>query len=135
MTWEPRPLPTVTPESEEYWKQASEGELALTHCNFCGLTFHYPRSFCPDCFSKDIKLQPASGFGHVYSFSVSERVEGWPEENLPIILSYVELDEGPRIMSNIVECSPEDIVVGMPVEAVFVETEVEKIAVPVFRPQ
>lgn len=135
MTWEPRPLPTVTPETKEYWERAAEGELALSHCEGCGLIFHYPRSFCPDCFSEDVSMQTASGFGQVYSFSVSERAEGWPEEELPIILSYIELPEGPRVMSNIVECSPDEVAVGMPVETVFIQSQVDGVAIPVFRPQ
>jgi uncharacterized OB-fold protein len=132
-TWEPRPLPDVTPESEPYWAAASDGRLFLSKCPDCSLAIHYPRARCPDCFVETEWIE-ASGDGVVYSYSVAERMEGWPDEALPIVLAYVELDEGPRVMTNVVETDPEDVAVGTRVEARFVPTKDADVSIPVFAP-
>lgn len=129
--WEPRPLPDVTPESEPYWKAAADEKLLLSSCPDCGLVIHYPRARCPDCFA-ETEWMEASGDGTVYSYSVTERMEGWPEANLPLIVAYVELTEGPRIMTNLVDCEPDEISVGAPVSVEFVPSEQEDIGIPVF---
>lgn len=130
--WEPRPLPDVTPESERYWAAASDGRLLLSTCPDCELTIHYPRARCPDCFA-ETEWTEASGDGVVYSFSVADRMEGWPEADLPLVVAYVELDEGPRMMTNLVDCDPGEVSVGDSVSATFVATEVDDIGIPVFR--
>lgn len=133
MTWEPRPMPQVTPETRPYWEGAAEGKLLLRACNDCGLVFHYPRTLCPDCFSENVEWTEADGTGEVYSYSVTPVVGNWPEDKLPLVVAYVELDEGPRMMTNVVDCEPEDVTVGGRVEVRFVETETD-IAIPVFTP-
>lgn len=133
-TWEPRPLPTVTPETERFWRGAAEGRLLLRTCHDCDLTFFYPRSRCPDCLGTAVSWTDAAGRGVVYTFSTSERVEGWPEAALPVVLAYVELGEGPRMLSNLVECSPGEVTVGTAVHVRFVPTERDDVAVPVFVP-
>jgi uncharacterized OB-fold protein len=133
MTWEPRPGPGVTAESEAYWAAASEGRLVLRECTDCGLVFHPPRTYCPDCFGTTDQVE-ASGKGTVYSCSVTSAVSDWPDEDLPLVVAYVELDEGPRILTNIRGCDPEAVHIGMDVEATFVETDEPDIAIPVFEP-
>jgi len=130
--WEPRPTPEVTPESAPYWRGASEGELRLSACPDCGLVFHYPRALCPDCFT-DTEWTVASGRGEVYTYSVARRMSGWPESDLPMVLGYVELAEGPRVMTTVV-ADPEDVAVGTEVKVRFVSTEAEDVAIPVFVP-
>ena len=134
-TWEPRPTPDVTPETEPYWRAASEGRLLLGECSNdeCGLVFHYPRARCPDCLS-EAGLTAASGEGEVYTFSVAERMEGWPEADLPLCVGYVELAEGPRVMTALVACEPADLAIGRPVEVRFVPMADADVAVPVFTP-
>jgi uncharacterized OB-fold protein len=132
MTWEPRPLPHVTPESRPYWEAAADGELLLCECGNCGLVYFYPRAFCPDCFSDDIDWIAAEGTGTVYTYSVAEQIEGWPEETLPHVVAYVELDEGPRIVTNLVDCDPDDVEVGDPVTVRFEESADGDIAIPLF---
>ncbi len=132
-TWEPRPVPHVTPESEEFWAAAAEGRLLLSECENCGLVFHYPRARCPDCLADAVDWRKATGTGEIYTYSVARTMEGWPEDDLPLILSYVELDEGPRVMTN-VHAAPEDVAVGTRVTVSFVETEEPDVAVPVFEP-
>lgn len=137
MTWDPRPVPDVTPETERYWTAAAEGRLLLRECAACGLTYHYPRARCPDCLSDDVAWVEASGRGEVYTYSVAHRMEGWPDDDLPVVVAYVELAEGPRVMTN-VDADPGGVAVGTPVEVAFVDVEGdgegEDIAVPVFVP-
>jgi len=133
MTWEPRPMPQVNPETREYWESAGDNSLLVSECRECGLVYHYPRANCPDCFSGNVAWREAMGQGEVYSYSVTPKVTGWPEEDLPLVLAYVELDEGPRMMTNIVDCDSEDVDIGTRVEVTFVETE-EDIGIPVFTP-
>lgn len=133
MTWEPRPTPEVTPESEPYWAAASEGTLLIQECENCGLTYHYPRSLCPDCFSENVQWVEASGTGEVYSYSTARTISGWPEKATPLIVAYVELDEGPRIMTDI-HAEPESVNIGTRVKVKFVDSEKEKVAIPVFVP-
>ena len=134
MTWEPRPTPEVTPETERFWSAAADGRFVLPECRDCGLVFYYPRSHCPDCLGDDLEWFDASGRGEVYSYSILERIEGWPEEHLPVVTAFVELEEGPRVMTDLVDCDPDAVSVGTSVEAEFVPTEDDDVAVPVFVP-
>lgn len=134
MTWEPRPLPEVTPETQDFWSATSDGELSLGECNACSSQFHYPRGHCPDCFSDNVEITAAAGTGTIYSHTKMESVPGWPEEALPLRLAMVELDEGPRLLTNLVDSDPDEIRVGAPVEVVFQETEAD-LAVPTFTVQ
>lgn len=133
-TWEPRPLPEVTPETAPFWAAAAAGRFLVCECEACGLVYYYPRAVCPDCFSDDVTWLEAAGTGRIYSFSWTERVEGWPEAALPLVVAYVELDEGPRVMTNVVDADPEALDVGTRVEVEFVPTEADGVAVPVFAP-
>lgn len=91
----------------------------------------YPRSLCPDCFSEDVKWLIASCEGTIYSYSTAQGVRGWPEEHLPLVVAYVEIDEGPKMISNI-EADPEAVDVWTHVEVTFIDTELPGVAVPVF---
>ncbi|WP_254533853.1 Zn-ribbon domain-containing OB-fold protein [Natrinema gelatinilyticum] len=133
MSWEPRPVPEVNPETERYWQAAASGELLVRECPDCGLVYHYPRSLCPDCFSENVEWRETSGRGEVYSYSTARTMSGWPEEDLPLVVAYVELDEGPRLMTNI-DADPENVSVGTHVEVQFVDTEDEDVSIPVFVP-
>lgn len=134
MTWEPRPVPNVTPESKPFWRGAASGRLLVQECRSCRLTFFYPRAQCPECFDTTIEWVEADGLGAVYTYSTSERVKEWPKAELPLVLAYVELDEGPRVLTNLVDCDPEEVDVGTRVEVRFVPTELDDVAVPVFTP-
>lgn len=132
MSWEPRPVPDVTPDSRKYWAAAAEGQLLVSECSDCGLVFHYPRPVCPDCFG-DAEWREASGSGEIYTFAVGRSLSGWPETALPAIVGYVELDEGPRLMTNIM-ADPAEVEIGDRVSVEFLPTERDDVAVPVFRP-
>jgi uncharacterized OB-fold protein len=133
-SWDPRPVPVTTPETEEYWAGASDGVLKLKRCTDCGVVYHYPRALCPDCFSENTEWIESEGTGELYSFSIQRQTPNWPDEALPLVLAYVELDEGPRMMSNVVDCDPDDLEIGDRVEVTFVPTEEADVAVPVFTP-
>jgi uncharacterized OB-fold protein len=133
VNWEPRPVPDVTPETKTYWAGAAKGQLFLRKCNSCGLVYYYPRALCPDCFSEDVDWVESSGTGDVYSYSTTDAINGWPADDLPLVVAYVELDEGPRMMTN-VKADPDVIEIGTRVKVKFVETNETDIGIPVFVP-
>lgn len=130
MTWEPRPLPEVTPESAEYWSAAADGRLLLGRCRACGLEFHPPRQLCPDCFAETDAFA-ASNNGRVYAYTVLRVHREWPEEHMPVLLAYVELEEGPRAMFGVPAAKPDDVMVGADVTVRFEPTELEDVGIPV----
>jgi uncharacterized OB-fold protein len=132
-TWEPRPLPEMTPETERFWAAAAEGRLLLSRCPDCALDIFYPRARCPDCFGETTWTE-AAGTGTVYTYTITSHVADWPEDDLPVVNAYVELDEGPRVMTNVVDVDPKAVAVGMDVAVEFVPTDVADVAVPVFAP-
>lgn len=134
MSWEPRPLPEVNPETTHYWEGAANGMLLLSECQACGEVFFYPRKICPVCMANDVDPTEAEGIGTLYTYSIAHQLSGWPEEDLPLVNAIVELKEGPRMFSNVVDCDPEVLDVGAEVEVRFVETGKEDIAIPVFEP-
>lgn len=134
MTWEPRPMPYVTGETEQYWQSAADGKLLYRQCNDCGLAYHYPRALCPDCLSGDVDWRKADGTGKVFTFTIMRQLAGWPEDDLPVVVAYVELDEGPRLMTNVVGVEYTDIEVSDRVQVQFVDTKDDDIAIPVFEP-
>ncbi|MDZ7730532.1 MAG: OB-fold domain-containing protein [Natrialbaceae archaeon] len=130
--WEPRPVPEVTPETEPFWAGAAAGEYRLQECQDCGQIYGYTRAVCPDCGSLDVEWTVASGEGTVYSYAVLESHRTWPESALPMICARVDLAEGVQVVTNLVDCSPEDVAVGDTVQVAFVPTDDEAVAVPVF---
>ena len=119
----PAPAPVKLPETEEFWAATAQGKLLLRRCDDCGTVIWYPRPYCPACASLSTSWFEASGRGSVYTYTVVHRsvVEGY-REAVPYVLAYVELDEGPRVMTNIVDCPPEEVAVGMAVRVVFEDT-------------
>jgi uncharacterized protein len=126
------PVPEVAPELREFWAATAEGRLLLRRCTACGEAIWYPRPICPFCHSTATVWEQASGAGTIYTFSVVRRGAG-PYAGAPYVLAYVELSEGPRMMTNIVDCPVDDVRIGQPVELVFHRTE-EGMALPRFRP-
>ena len=130
----PAPAPAVNPETQEFWAATAQGRLLLKRCLDCGSVIWYPRALCPDCGSLRTRWQPVSGRGRVYSYTVNHRGEGPYRDCGPYVLAYVELDEGARLMTNIVDASDGELAIGLPVEVVFHDTG-EGSALPRFRPQ
>ncbi len=114
-----RPLPRRTPISSPYFDAAKEHRLLLQRCPRDGF-FFYPRPRCPRCLGDDWSWEPASGLGVVHAFTI-DRVGHDPSQRdrLPLVVAAIDLDEGPRMTANVVDCEPERVSVGMPVEAAF----------------
>ena len=130
----PAPAPPVNPETKEFWDATAQGRLLLKRCLDCGGVIWYPRAFCPDCASPRTGWFEASGRGRLYSYPVNYPREGAYADAVPYVLAYVELDEGPRIMTNITGTDPAGLTIGMPVQVVFHDTG-EGSALPRFRPE
>jgi uncharacterized protein len=129
----PAPAPAVNPETREFWEATAHGRLLLKRCPDCGSVIWYPRAICPECGSLRTEWFEASGRGRIYSYTVNHRGDGAYRDAAPFVLAYVELDEGPRVMTNIVGADGTDLAVGLPVEVVFHDTG-EGSALPRFRP-
>ena len=119
----PNPAPAIAPDTEEFWSATAQGRLLLRHCDDCDTVIWYPRPFCPACGGFNTSWTQASGRGTVYAFTIVHRsgMPGWREAR-PYVVAYVELEEGPRVMTNIVGCEPDDVRVGMAVSVVFHDT-------------
>jgi uncharacterized OB-fold protein len=128
-----RALPEPTPETQHFWRGAREGELRLQRCLDCSVPYFPPRPFCPRCSSRDIEVFAASGRARLYSYVISHRPA--PGFEPPYAIAIVELDEGPRMMTNLVEVAqtPEALVLDMALEVVF-EPLSDEISLPLFRP-
>lgn len=128
-----RELPLVEDETRPYWEAAKQGRLLIKRCNSCGAVHHYPRPFCPACWSEDVAWQQASGRGTLYTYSIVFRNDLAPfNEWGTYVPAIVELEEGPRLMTNIVGADPGELAVGMSVEVDFRDLT-EAWAAPVFR--
>lgn len=117
-----KPLFDPTPEVQPVLDAAAEGRLAIQRCAACGHHQFYPRVHCTACGALDPEWVDASGDGEVHTFSVVHRngMPGWRDE-VPYVVAVIELAEGPRIFTNVVDCDPAEIAVGMPVRVTFVE--------------
>ncbi|MEQ8860660.1 MAG: Zn-ribbon domain-containing OB-fold protein [Pseudomonadales bacterium] len=128
-----RSLPVPTPETAHFWEGARSGELRLQRCDDCAHVYFPPRPFCPDCASRSVSVLAASGRGRLDSYVISHRPH--PAFEPPYAIALIALEEGPRLMSNIVECAqtPEALELDMPLEVVF-EAQNDEISLPLFRP-
>jgi len=114
-----RPIPRRTPTSAPYFDAARDGRLSLQKCPRDGF-FFYPRNRCPDCLQDDWSWQDVSGRGTVYSYTVDRvGLDPTQRERLPLVVALVELEEGPRLTTNIIGCAADAVKIGMPVEVTF----------------
>ena len=128
-----RALPAITPETRHFWEGTRSGELRLQQCAACDHVYFPPRPFCPQCASRDVQVFRASGRATLYSYVIHHRpVPGFVP---PYSIAVVELEEGPRMMTNIVELAqtPEALQLDMSLEVVF-ERLNDEISLPLFRP-
>ncbi|MEJ5255470.1 MAG: Zn-ribbon domain-containing OB-fold protein [Acidimicrobiales bacterium] len=127
-------LPVIESDTRPFWEAAREGKLLLRSCNQCGTVHHYPRPFCPSCWSEDVTWVEASGRGTVYTYSTVYRNDLPPfNEQLPYTVAIVELEEGPRMMTRLVDTEGVELAVGMPVRADFTPIS-DDVSIVVFRP-
>ena len=126
-----QPRPTST--SEPYWQGCAEGELRLQQCADCGAFQFYPRVMCSQCLSDKLEWQQATGRGTIAAMSVVRRGVSAAYEG-PYVVALMDLQEGPRMMSQIVidDVDEERLCVGAAVEVVF-EAWSDEITVPLFK--
>ena len=126
------PIPATTGENSDFWTGGRDGRLLFTTCADCGFRTHPATTHCPSCYGANVAMQPVSGRGTVYSFTIN-RQQWQPGLEVPYVVAIVQLDEQEslRLLTNIVECPVEEVAIGMPVEVVFVERG--PAFIPVFR--
>jgi uncharacterized protein len=129
-----KPLPQPTPLTQPFWDAAKEHRLSLQHCEACSQYIYYPRAVCPHCGGADLEWKEVSGRGVVYSYTVARRPTARAfEPDVPYVIAIVEVAEGPHLTTNIVDCSPDDVRVGMAVEVMF-DDVTDDVTLVKFRP-
>ena len=132
-----RILPRVTDTNRHFWTGGERGELTFLRCRACGHYIHPPQPLCPECHSKDLGPEVVSGRATVATYSINH--QPWmPGPELPYVVAIIEIVEQPsvRLTTNIVNCRPEDVRVGMPVRVVFEHHEDPEgdVYIPLFEP-
>lgn len=117
----PARAPQVSPETQAFWDATARGALLLKRCDACATVIWYPRELCPACGHTATTWFEASGRGTVYSFTVTRRGGPFNAEG-PYVLAYVELEEGPRVLTNVVGCDPDEVAIGLAVTVTFDDT-------------
>ena len=117
-----KPLPR--PENREltkpYWEAIKRHELVMQRCKQCDRLIFYPREQCPHCFAQDFEWAPVSGKGRVHAYTiVHQPANAAFQDDAPFVFALIQLDEGPRLISNVVGCDPRDVRVDMPVVATY----------------
>jgi len=127
-------MPFVYDENAPFWEGTRRHELMIQRCRECGSYQFYPRTNCTKCLSENVEWVKSNGKGKVYSFTIAYRPGGAAFVNdVPYNIAIVELDEGVRMPTSIVECKNEDIKCDMPVQVVFEDVSPE-LALPRFKP-
>ena len=127
-------LPTPDESTEPYWAATRDGKLFVKRCDDCARAHFYPRPFCPFCWSERVDWEEASGRATLYTYSIVH-VNDLPPfpAKVPYVAAIVDLEEGPRLMTNVVGCEFDELRIGMPLEAVFAP-ETDDITLAKFRP-
>jgi len=126
------PLPRPTRLSQPHWDGCKEGVLRVQRCAACGAYVFIPQPICTTCQSERLEWVTSSGRGTLYSFTTVHRPPR-PEFETPYVVAIIELEEGWHMLSNLVECPPENLRVGMPVAVTFRRMS-DEITLPLFRP-
>lgn len=130
-----KPYPVPTPDSRPFWNGLAEQKILLKHCRDCDCVFHYPRVTCPNCLSSDLDWKQASGQGTLYTYTISRRpTHPLFADEVPQLMAVVELEEGPRITSTLLNVPEDNIQIGMALTPVFEHNEKEKITLLRFQP-
>lgn len=129
-----KPLPQPNPDTKPFWDGCREHELRFQKCGVCGHVRWPPSIVCPVCYANDTEWITASGRGKIYTFAVYHQAFHKAFENeLPYVTAIIELEEGPRLLSNIVDCDPQEVRCDMPLEVTW-EDVTEEFSLPKFRP-
>ncbi len=122
MTMLPAPAPVINSTTAEFWKATTEGRFLLQRCDACDIVLWFPRRNCPKCWTENVSTFDAQQTGIIYSFTVVRKGTRAFKDAGPFVVAYVELADGPRILTNIVDCDIDALHIGMPVEMVFHDT-------------
>ena len=126
-------LPRPDADSRPFWKAAAEGRLLVQYCSSCGTPRFYPRLLCPSCHSDEHRWEQAAGTGTVYTFSVVRRAPSPAfAADVPYVVALIDLDEGVRMMANVV-ADPAEVAIGDRVRVRF-RPGTDDVAVPEFVP-
>jgi uncharacterized OB-fold protein len=128
-----RPLPVVSGETKPFWDACREGRFLIQQCADCERFQYHYRGFCCHCWSSDVRDHAIAGTGEVFTFTVVERnrMEGFAER-VPYVVALVELPEGVKVLSNIVNVDPDAVEIGMPVRLTF--EDAGDFRIPMFEP-
>ena len=131
-----KPLPKSDPLTARFWESVHRGGLEIQRCDDCGSFVFFPRGLCPAGSSRSLTWRPVSGRGQVYSFTIVHRPTSPVfRDDVPYVVALVELEEGCRMMSNIVDvaATPEGVWIGMPVTITYDRVS-PTMTLPKFRP-
>lgn len=130
------PVPQPTPETQHFWEGTLANELRLQRCDDCTHVYFPPRPFCPKCASRSVSVFTASGNARLYSYVINHRPH--PAFDGPYAIAVVELEEGPRMMTNLLDVAqtPEALVLDMPLQVTFLKATGRgvDVAIPYFKP-
>jgi uncharacterized OB-fold protein len=117
----PLPEPELEPPAKPFWEGLRKETFLLQHCEECGEYQYFPRSWCHFCGSEEWTWEEASGEGTIVSYTVVRQTIGNPDfsEDIPYVVAYAKLAEGPKMYSNVMDCDPDDVEIGLDVEVVF----------------
>ena len=129
-----KPLPLLSELSKVFYEGCKQNKLLYQQCKDCGQVVFFPKFLCSNCMSRDLEWKESKGKGKIYSFTVTYDFAP-PDfmDDVPYALAIIDIDEGFRIMSNVVECNFEELACDMPVEVVF-DPVTPQITMPKFRP-
>lgn len=130
----PKPLPIITEENRHFWEGCQQGKLLLQQCDQCYQYQFYPRLYCMHCDSDTLHWVETSGHGIIYSYTIVHQNKS-PEfvHDTPYNVAIVQLNEGPRLLSNIVDVEATELKVDLPVMVIFDRVN-ETITLPRFKP-
>ncbi len=133
------PIPTITTEAKPFWDGLANNELLIPKCNDCGHMFMYPKAYCPNngCFSSNLDWEKVSGVGKLFSYTIVHRAADVRFQEIasqaPYIFALVELKEGPKLITTLINADVNNIEVGMSVGIIFEKIN-EDITLPKFQP-
>jgi len=129
-----KPLPEILPETAEFWRAARRHELVFQRCASCGQRIYFPRLLCHRCLSPKLDWEKAAGWGEIYSYTVVHQVahESFAAD-VPYVYAIIELAEGVRMISHVININPSRVRIGMKVKVVF-EDVTPEVSIPKFEP-
>ena len=127
-------LPTIEPETQPFWDAAREHRLLIQRCPECDRWQYYPRPFCASCWSERVEWAEASGRADLYTFSIVRRNDLPPfDQRVPYVAAVVELVEGPRMITEVVDCDHDTLQIGMALVVAYRDLT-DEVTIPVFAP-